>query len=129
MMKVPMSWAIAGIIAALAAGFGAGWGLRKDQGADLLKAQAQSIDTIIDHQTEIITKLNEPVVIDAEIRATLAQTPPSCVTALGGDPSGPACLMVTCWSYGQTAAQRPECHDLQKQVMEILQSEWEKKGG
>lgn len=123
-----MTWIVVGLVASLGAGFGLGWGLKKDSGPDLLKAQAESIDTILDQQTEIITKLNEPVVIDAEIRATLAKTPPACVPSLGGDPSGPACLMVTCWSYGQTAAQRPECHDLQEQVMEILQSEWQNKG-
>ena len=121
--------AIVVLVAAFGAGFGTGWGIKKDRSSELLKHQAQSIDAILDGQTIMITKMNEPVVIDAEIRSSLAETPPSCLPSLGGNPSTPACLMVTCWSYGQTAAQRPECHDLQEQVMEVLQSEWNKQGG
>lgn len=119
-----MSLTVVAILAALGAGFGAGWGLKKDRSSDLLKAQSQSIDVILDRQTEILTAAAEPIVIDAEVRAALADTPPACIRSMGGDPSGPACMMVTCWSYGQSAAQRPECNDLQDEVLKVLQKKW-----
>jgi hypothetical protein len=56
---------------------------------------------------ELAEAASRPVVIDAEIRETLAETPPQCRS--GQDPAGLACAWATCLQYGQSSAQRPEC--------------------
>ena len=61
-----------------------------------------------------------PVVIDAEIRDTLAQVPPQCRTP-HGDPLSPACAWATCLQYGQSSAQRPECRAVEAAMVEAMQ--------
>lgn len=120
----PVTWAVVGMLVALGGGFAAGRATSDRGTARALEAQAQ----LLRDQGATLVALQEqagrPVVLDAELRATLAQTPPACLPDLGGDPAGPACLMVTCWSYGQSAAQRPECARLQDAVLEVLVAGW-----
>ena len=55
-----------------------------------------------------------PIVIDAEIRDKLAETPPACIK----DPLGLSCQLQACWQYGQSSAQRPECSKIQDAYIE-----------
>ena len=75
----------------------------------VLEAQAQSLDAVLDGQTEILVAAQKPVVLDAELKATLAETPPTCIREMGGDPMSPQCLLTLCWAHGTSSAQRPDC--------------------
>ena len=75
----------------------------------VLEAQAQSLDAVLDGQTEILTAAQKPVVLDAELKATLAETPPTCIREMGGDPMSPQCMLTLCWAHGTSSAQRPDC--------------------
>ena len=122
----PITWAVVGILVALGGGFAAGRATGDRRTADALEAQAGTLRAQGDSLVKLQEQAGRPVVLDAELRATLAQTPPACLPDLGGDPAGPACLMLTCWSYGQSAAQRPECNQLQGEVMQVLVHRWGK---
>jgi len=60
---------------------------------------------------ELAEAASRPVVIDAEIREALAETPPQCRS--GQDPAGLACAWATCLQYGQSSANRPECRTIE----------------
>jgi len=60
---------------------------------------------------ELAEAASRPVVIDAEIREALAETPPQCRS--GQDPAGLACAWATCLQYGQSSANRPECRAIE----------------
>ncbi len=60
---------------------------------------------------ELAEAAGRPVVIDAEIREALAETPPQCRS--GQDPVGLACAWATCLQYGQSSANRPECRAIE----------------
>jgi len=60
---------------------------------------------------ELAEAASRPVVIDAEIREALAETPPQCRS--GQDPTGLACAWATCLQYGQSSANRPECRTIE----------------
>lgn len=108
----PVTLTVIAVVVSVGAGFGAGWGLKPDATVKVLEAQAQSIDAILDGQTEILVEASKPVVIDAEIKATLAEIPVQCRTKMGGDPMSVQCQWASCLQYGQSAAQRPECSDI-----------------
>lgn len=120
----PITWAVVGILAALGGGFAAGRATSDRQTARALEAQADTLREQGDALVRLQEQAGRPVVLDAELRAELARTPPACLPDLGGDPAGPACLMVTCWSFGQSAAQRPECSRLQDEVLQVLVDRW-----
>jgi hypothetical protein len=77
-------------------GFLAGRATARDGSADVLTAQSETLDTLLDGQTEILTAASRPMVIDAEIRDKLADTPPACIA----EPLGLACSLQACWQYG-----------------------------
>ena len=116
----PVTLTVIGICAGIAAGFGAGWGLKPNDAEKALQAQAQSIDAILDGQTEILTAATKPVVIDAEIKATLAEIPVQCRKDMGGDPMSVQCQWASCLQYGQSAAQRPECSAVRDLLVDTL---------
>ena len=106
-------------ILAFISGAGAGLAVRpRDKSHKVLEAQAQSLDALLDGQTEILTEAQKPVVLDANLKATLAETPPACIRELGGDPLSPQCLLMACWSYGQSSAQRPDCDAVEALVVQ-----------
>jgi hypothetical protein len=107
MMPVGTTIAIVSVSAVVltAGGFLAGRATAPDSTVEVLEAQAQQLDTILDGQTEILTAASRPMVIDAELRDKLAETPPACIA----DPLGLACSLQACWQYGQSSANRPEC--------------------
>ena len=110
----PVTLTVIAVVVSVGAGFGAGWGLKPDDTAKALEAQAQSIDAILDGQTEILTEASKPIVIDAEIRDKLADTPPACIK----DPLGLACSLQACWQFGQSSANRPECSKILEAYVE-----------
>ncbi len=70
---------------------------------------------------ELAEAASRPVVIDAEIRETLAETPPQCRS--GQDPAGLACAWATCLQYGQSSAQRPECRAVEAAYLASMRVE------
>ena len=78
-----------------------------EQVTGLVEAQSVQLDVLGDVLADVQTQAARPIVIDAEIRAALAGTPPQCRE--GGAPLGLACAWATCLQYGQSSAQRPEC--------------------
>lgn len=121
-MPVGTTVAIVSVSAVLLAGGGflAGRATAPDGGAEALAAQAQTLDTILDGQTEILTAAARPVVIDAEIRDKLAEVPPQCRGEQ--DAGGLACAWATCLQYGQSSAQRPECRAIEAAYLKSVES-------
>lgn len=113
----PVTMTVIAVLASLGMGFAAGWGIRPDAAIEALEHQAQAIDTIMDGQTEILTEVSKPVVIDAELRATLAEVPVQCRSDMGGDPTSVECQWATCLQFGQSSAQRPECREVEKMMV------------
>jgi type II secretory pathway pseudopilin PulG len=128
----PVAWTVVGVLAALASGGTCGWlarGARADKDLTALQAQHAAADAERRAEAQqallaMAEQLGKPVTLDAETRAALARTPPACLPATGGDPDSPACVMLSCWSYGQSAAQRPECSELQREALAVLAESW-----
>ena len=116
----PVTLTVIAVVVSVGAGFGAGWGLKPDDTHKALEAQAQSIDAILDGQTEILIEASKPVVIDAELRSELAEVPVQCRTKAGGDPASVQCQWATCLQFGQSSANRPECSDIRDLLVESL---------
>lgn len=110
MMPAGTTIIVASVSAVLLAGGGflAGRATARDDSAEVLTAQSKTLDTLLDGQTEILTAASRPMVIDAEIRDKLADTPPACIA----EPLGLACGLQACWMMGQSSANRPECSRL-----------------
>jgi hypothetical protein len=104
-----------------AAGFGAGWGLRPvPDTADAIEEVAATIEAQGEAIASVAEAAGRPVVIDAELRSTLAEVPVQCRTGAGGDPMSPACQWATCLQYGQSSANRPECSTVSAAMIEAL---------
>ena len=95
---------VAAVSVSAGAGFGAGWGLRGDGSAKALEAQAASLQTVVDGQAALVKQqaavaeaMARPIVIDAELRAQLAEVPVQCIKSMGGDPQSSDCFAATCW--------------------------------
>lgn len=122
------------VLAALGVGFGAGWGLKPDKAAKVLQEQAVAIEKINTSQANLLTTVSEgqarileqasrPVVLDAELRASLAQIPIQCVREAGGDPLSVSCQWATCLQFGQSSAQRPECRKIEDLMVQALKAQ------
>lgn len=120
----------AAVLSALA-GFGAGWAVRAqrdDATAEALaeqtralEAQGAALAAVAAGQVEIAAAASRPVVLDAELRASLAATPIQCRAEAGGDPKAAACAWATCLQYGQSSAQRPECRAVEAAMLRALE--------
>ena len=118
----PVTLLAIAVIVSAGAGFGAGWGLKPHADTEeILHAHSQSLDAVLDGQTEMLTEITRPVVIDAGIRDKLSDIPPAC--GASGDPMSVACMVQACWAYGQSAAQRPECSDLQDELVRLCKEQ------
>jgi hypothetical protein len=113
---------IVGGVLLFGGGVGLGVALNRDRTADAIEAQTAMIGEIQDGQRALVEAAGRPVVIDAEVRASLAEVPPACVEALGGSPLSAQCLLMACWQYGQSAAQRPDCDSAEQLAVEALQA-------
>jgi hypothetical protein len=121
MEKSMVTWIIVGVVVAAGAGFGAGWGLRGSDTSKVIEHQTELIAEIQGNQTKMLEAVNKPVVIDAELRATLAEIPVQCLKEYDGNPNSVQCQWATCLQYGQSSAQRPECSDIRDLLVETLQ--------
>ena len=119
----PVTLTVIAVVVSVGAGFGAGWGLKPDASVKALEVQAQSIDALLDGQTEILTEAQKPVIIDAELRSELAEVPVQCRIKAGGDPSSVQCQWATCLQFGQSSANRPECNDIKELLVESLKEQ------
>jgi hypothetical protein len=115
-----MTWAAVAVLAALATGFGAGWGLKPDVQDETLQAQAEALVALQASQQQLVESANRPVVLDAELRAQLAGIPVQCLKDMGGDPNSVQCLWSTCLQFGQSAAQRPECRQVEQLMIDTM---------
>lgn len=113
----PVTAVVIAVIVAIAAGFGAGWGLKPDGTAKALEAQAETIEALQEGQAAILAEASKPVVIDAELRSTLAEVPVQCRADAGGDPTSIFCTWASCNAYSQSAANRPECSEITKAIV------------
>lgn len=118
----PVTLVVIGIIASLGVGFGAGWGLKPDASVKALEAQTEAIEALQEGQSKMLETASKPVVIDAELRAQLASVPVQCMKDLGGDPNTVQCLWATCLQFGQSAAQRPECRQVEQLMIDTLKT-------
>jgi len=118
----PITLVVVVVIASLGAGFGAGWGLKPDASVKALQAQTESIKAIQLGQEKMLDNASKPVVIDAELRSTLANVPVQCRTDAGGDPNGVQCQWATCLQFGQSSAQRPECRVVEELMVSTLKA-------
>lgn len=118
----PITAVVVAVCVAVAAGFGAGWGLKPDDATKALEAQAGAIEALQEGQAEILAEASKPVVIDAELRSTLAEVPVQCRRDAGGDPLGVACQWATCLQYGQSSAQRPECRAVEALMVDEIKA-------
>jgi len=108
------------VLASLGAGFGVGRATAPGDAEELAEVRG-----LVEAQGAAIERVAEaasrPVVIDAEIRETLAETPPQCRS--GQDPAGLACAWATCLQYGQSSAQRPECRAVEAAYLASMRVE------
>ena len=109
---------IVGGVLLFGGGLATGVALNRDKTHKILEEQTQLIGTIQDGQRELVEAAGKPVVIDAEVRASLARVPPACVEALGGDALSPICSLQYCWSMGVQSGQRPDCDAVEALVVQ-----------
>ena len=95
-------------------------GIKEVDVGEVIEAQTELIGEIQDGQRALVEAAGWPVVIDAEVRASLAEVPPACISKLGGDPMSAQCALMACWAFGQSAAQRPDCDAVEALVVEAL---------
>jgi hypothetical protein len=106
------------LVAVAASGFGAGLGVGQGHGAaKVAREQREAIEAVGASVQAVAAEVGRPLVLDAEIRETLARTPVQCRVDAGGDPMSAACLLASCWAYGQSSAQRPECREVEKAAL------------
>jgi hypothetical protein len=110
-------FAIALSIGLIAGGF-TGWSLRGDGSRKALEAQTETIESLQEGQATLLEVAQQPVVLDASLKATLAETPPTCIREMGGEPLSPQCLLTLCWAHGTSSAQRPSCEAVERLVVQ-----------
>ena len=111
---------IVGGVLLFGGGIATGVALNRDQTHKILEEQTQLIGAIQDGQRELVEVVGKPVVIDAELRASLASTPVQCLPELGGDPLSVHCAWATCGAFNQSDAGRVECSDLTDALVATL---------
>jgi len=114
---------IVGLLAALGAGFGTGWALRGERTSKVVEAQTELIAQVQENQAVLLESAQKPVVLDAELKLQLANTPVQCLAPEGGDPKSVVCQWATCVQHGTSSAQRPECSDITDLMVEVLRAE------
>ena len=119
-MSATLTALLVGGLLLFAGGGVTGWAVSRSEAADVLEQQTLLIADIQDAQARTLEQVSKPLVLDAELRGALAEVPPACLTAVGGDPMSPTCLLVECWRRGQSSAQRPECRAVEQAVLAQL---------
>ncbi len=115
-----MTWAIVGGVLLFGGGLATGLSLGRDRTADVVERQTELIGELQDGQRALVEAAARPVVLDAELRASLASTPVQCVPELGGDPMSIQCAWANCGAFSQSDAGRLECSQLTRQLVEAF---------
>ena len=115
-----MTWLIIGGVLLFGGGIATGIGLKSDQTAKVVEQQTELIGELQDGQRRLVEAASKPIVLDAELRASLASTPVQCVTELGGDPMSIQCAWATRGAFGQSDAGRLECSQLTRKLVEAF---------
>jgi len=115
-----VTWLIIGGVLLFGGGIATGIGLKSDQTAKVVEQQTELIGELQDGQRRLVEAASKPIVLDAELRASLASTPVQCVTELGGDPMSIQCAWATCGAFGQSDAGRLECSQLTRKLVETF---------
>lgn len=115
-----MTWLIIGGVLLFGGGIATGIGLKSDQTAKVVEQQTALIGELQDGQRQLVEAASKPIVLDAELRASLASTPVQCVAELGGDPMSIQCAWATCGAFSQSDAGRLECSQLTRKLVEAF---------
>jgi len=118
----PVTGVVIAVVIAVAGGFGAGWGLKPDASVKALEAQTEAIEALQTGQAQMLEQASKPIVIDAELKATLAEVPVQCRKDMGGEPMSVQCQWATCLQFGQSSAQRPECRQVEQMMIDELKA-------
>ena len=119
-----MTWLLVGAgLVLFGGGMVTGLSLQRDQTARVVERQTELIGELQDGQRALVEAAARPVVLDAELRASLASTPVQCVAELGGDPMSIQCAWATCGAFGQSDAGRLECSQLTRRLVEAFDAE------
>ena len=119
-----MTWLLVGAgVLLFGGGLATGLSLGRDRTADVVERQTELIGELQDGQRALVEAAARPVVLDAELRASLASTPVQCVAELGGDPMSIQCAWATCGAFGQSDAGRLECSQLTRRLVEAFDAE------
>ena len=111
---------IVGGVLLFGGGIATGVAVNKQKTHKVIEEQTQLIGTIQDGQRELLEAAAQPVVLDAELRSSLAQVPVQCIEAAGGDALSVHCAWATCAAFGQSSANRPECSKLTELLVRTL---------
>lgn len=114
------------ILATLGAGFGAGWAVKPDASVKALEQNNQTIEKLSQGNRQLVAEVQR-VALEEAARETLiadklTETPPQCLTELGGDPMSPQCAWAWCVRDGESNAQR--CQEAGLQA--LLVARWQK---
>ncbi len=116
-----MTWLLVGAgLVLFGGGMVTGLSLGRDRTAKVVERQTELIGELQDGQRALVEAAARPVVLDAELRASLASTPVQCVAELGGDPMSIQCAWATCGAFGQSDAGRLECSQLTRRLVEAF---------
>jgi hypothetical protein len=115
-----VTWLIIGGVLLFGGGIATGIGLKSDQTAKVVEQQTALIGELQDGQRQLVEAASKPIVLDAELRASLASTPVQCVAELGGDPMSIQCAWATCGAFSQSDAGRLECSQLTRKLVEAF---------
>jgi len=114
------------ILATLGAGFGAGWAVKPDASVKALEQNNQTIEKLNAGNRQLVAEVQRVALEEAAreslIADKLTETPPQCLTELGGDPMSPQCAWAWCVRDGESDAQR--CQEAGLQA--LLVARWQK---
>lgn len=116
-----MTWLLVGAgLVLFGGGMVTGLSLQRDQTARVVEQQTELIGELQDGQRALVEAAGKPIVLDAELRASLASTPVQCVAELGGDPMSIQCAWASCGAFSQSDAGRLECSQLTRKLVEAF---------
>ena len=83
----PLTLTAIAVLAAIGAGFGAGWGLNPDAGTKAIEAQTEAIKELNTGNQALVDKVQEVAVEEAKretfIADKLTDMPPPCIKEVG----------------------------------------------
>ena len=103
-------------------GLATGVAVSRQKTERILEEQTQLIGALQDGQRALLDSAQKPVVLDAELKASLAAVPVQCLPDYGGAVDSVGCLWASCAAYGQSSANRPECSAITAALVESLRA-------